>query len=380
MDILPCNSAPVAQSSPFLSLPAFLRKRIYLYAGLVSDYDHPIDLNFGDLACDPGDEPFQISYNLLLTCRIFYNDVQPIIYSTNEFYIRYRDMDDLESLQNLSPKTLALLTRLTIYLESCGDGFSHEEKGHAPLDLLLDGSSQEVLLNWQEAASHLISHIKPLTLRLSLLCDSANIERAKKIVEPLRAVSTLANCWIRLGRKPNHHLQATAQEAAMRAIGHQYPPPSPSVFRYFDLPPEIRLNILQYTDLVTPTRNIEWSFERKFGLRYNDPGCKIPIWRQISTAGSSHICQFRECRHDRDLIAEDYCQSQHAAFSANCHCWAPPASLLMVSKAFQEDAQAIFYAKNRFVIANGVHEYREGGIQGPRENRLIDIHKGYSAP
>lgn len=39
-----------------------------------------------------------------------------------------------------------------------------------------------------------------------------------------------------------------------------------------------------------------------------------------------------------------------------CHCWAPPTSLFLVCKELQQDAQAIFYAKNRFVIVPPLEE------------------------
>jgi hypothetical protein len=77
---------PATKSSPFLSLPAVL-----LRAGLVSDAE--IDLNGGrEIHYHWGPQrPFQVSHDLLLTCRTFYTNIHPIIYSTNVFYIRYRD-------------------------------------------------------------------------------------------------------------------------------------------------------------------------------------------------------------------------------------------------------------------------------------------------
>jgi hypothetical protein len=92
---------PATKSSPFLSLPAVL-----LRAGLVSDAE--IDLNGGrEIHYHWGPQrPFQVSHDLLLTCRTFYTDIHPIIYSTNVFYIRYRDKKKLERLRIPSPDTI----------------------------------------------------------------------------------------------------------------------------------------------------------------------------------------------------------------------------------------------------------------------------------
>jgi hypothetical protein len=347
-------ATPVSKSPPFLSLPAVLRKQIYLRAGLVSDAE--IDLNGGrEIHYHWGPQrPFQVSHDLLLTCRTFYTDIHPILYSTNVFYIRYRDKENLERLRILSPDTIALLTQLTVYLnDSCHYVHPEHISNHNSVesDKPLEASCQATLFEWQRAASHIVAHVKLSTLRFFLVCDSANVETAEAVVEPLRIAPTLADCRIRLAQKPNLPLQKLAQEVSMRAIGYQYPP-AESPFRYLDLPRELRLKILQYTDLVTPLREVEWSSENKFSLRYSyqscgQNGCE---WLQPCYPASFPACQFRNCWHLGHKNAGCFCQRHHAAFSSICHCWAPPTSLFLVCKEVQQDAQATFYSKNRFVI------------------------------
>ncbi|KAI0486657.1 hypothetical protein F4859DRAFT_526887 [Xylaria cf. heliscus] len=77
-------------------------------------------------------------------------------------------------------------------------------------------------------------------------------------------------------------------------------------FRFCDLPTEVRLNILEYTDLLTPTREVRW-----------DPitGYKVqPRGRWENRA------------------------------------WQPPRALFLVSKAFYTQARKIFFKHNQIVV------------------------------
>ncbi|KAL2152143.1 hypothetical protein VTH82DRAFT_5327 [Thermothelomyces myriococcoides] len=55
------------------------------------------------------------------------------------------------------------------------------------------------------------------------------------------------------------------------------------------------------------------------------------------------------------LLRGCFCPRRHAAFSLACQCWAPPgASLFLVCRTLYEDAQYIFFSKNRFIV----HDYK----------------------
>jgi hypothetical protein len=81
-----------SHSPSFLGLPDAVRKRIYLYAGLISGWD--IDLNGRHVkyaySFQPGPN-FEKSYNLLFVCRLVYSETPSILYSTTRFFIRYND-------------------------------------------------------------------------------------------------------------------------------------------------------------------------------------------------------------------------------------------------------------------------------------------------
>lgn len=141
----------------------------------------------------------------------------------------------------------------------------------------------------------------------------------------------------------------------MQAKGYA---PAESLFWLLDLPPEIRLKVLEFTDLVTPLREVEWSSGKKFALRFS-----LQICRQIECIWSGPCypprypaCQFIKCWHLDRQNAGCFCHRHHAAFSSTCKCWAPPTSLFLVCKDLQHEAQTVFYSQNRFVIVAPLEE------------------------
>lgn len=120
---------------PFLRLPALLRNLIYAAANVLGGglqegvpvwkYRRFINLNNNGSPQDEyRREGFQVTYALLLSCRAIYEEVVPIVYSSNHFFIRYCDTDSLGALNRLSSLAVRSLRRLTVHLRtaSCGLG------------------------------------------------------------------------------------------------------------------------------------------------------------------------------------------------------------------------------------------------------------------
>ena len=204
--------------------------------------------------------------------------------------------------------------------------------------------NQAILREWQSTASHIIAHIKPCALQLYFVCDVEDLEAAKLAVEPLLTARTLANCAIRLSRQPDPLIRDLARKTAIQAIGHPLNQLE-SPFRLLDLPQELRRQILEYTDLVAPLCEVEWNLASSFYLRYS-------TWR----CGGSwdcppdlhYACQFRNCWEYS--TSGCFCRRYHAAFSSQCNCWSPPTPLFLACRALLEDARAVFFMRNRFVI------------------------------
>jgi hypothetical protein len=286
----------------------------------------------------PGPD-FENFYNLLFVCRLVYSEASSILYSTNRFFIRYnnaesvraRDMHSrarwpnkiipdsslgLGGLKALTASSLGHLSHLTVHLnisyclhgESC-DRFRlqrDDDYHRLRIDPPLRKPSREVISEWQTAAHHLKSSISPSRLRLYFVCDSDGSETAAQLVQPFRNLPTLVDCRIRLARHYDPHLSEIAKEAAMRSMGYLAPSgyaTSTSSFRFFDLPHEIRHQILEYTDLVTPICEVEWNPKNKFKLRFSRASCYD--WEQNWLLGSRicdpnlfPACQFRDCWHN----------------------------------------------------------------------------------
>jgi hypothetical protein len=112
---------------------------------------------------------------------------------------------------------------------------------------------------------YLIPRIEPKKLKLYLVCDSADIQSTGDIAGPLLQLPPLKDCTIRFGRihcrsyskETKRQFQQLAANTAIWLTGRLNVQP----FRFLDLPQEIQLKILGFTDLVTPY-DIQWIGKR----------------------------------------------------------------------------------------------------------------------
>ena len=277
-----------------------------------------------------------------------------ILYSTNRFFIRYKGSRSLRLLRNLTQDALSSLVHLRVHLnatscemgEPCCTIYPGRSRSRQQDKPLVSSSrlAQAIIREWRNTVSHIIAHVKSSTLQLHLVCDVEDLETATRVVEPLLSTRTLASCAIRLGRQPDRRIQDLAYKTTIQAVG--YPSdPSESPFRFLDLPQELRRQILEYTDLITPLCEVEWNPGDGFCIRYSTWGCR-GSWD--CPPHLHHSCQFRNCWQYSQSGC--FCRSLYAAFSFQCHCWSPPTALFLVCKSLLKDAQAIFFMRNRFVI------------------------------
>ncbi|KAK4097978.1 hypothetical protein N658DRAFT_518265 [Parathielavia hyrcaniae] len=214
-------------------------------------------------------------------------------------------------------------------------------------------------------------------LALSLVFDvdpqhPLALHLAESILAPLflHPRSHLSECRIRLAKTPDGGpLQQLAQDAAVYACGL---PPVPyaassATATLASLPRELRVRILEYTDLVAPRRQVAWSRQDcAYVLLRLRRGVEPPY------ANLDHLydAKFFECYRARPQGC--FCRRRHAAFSSHCTCWAPPGpSLFLVCRALSQDAQYVFFSRNRFII----HDYKTWPVW-----RLPDSPEGNSYP
>lgn len=115
-------------------------------------------------------------------------------------------------------------------------------------------------------------------------------------------------------------------------------------FRFLDLPRELQYEILEYTDLVTPCREITWNPKKRFYLHYRFED------REFTNCPPEdhYTCHFRNCY--QLLNNGCFCYRYHAVPSTICNCWCPPTPLFLVSKSLQHLARTILFSKNRFIV------------------------------
>ncbi|KAK3900208.1 hypothetical protein C8A05DRAFT_17459 [Staphylotrichum tortipilum] len=395
------------------SLPGLLRlepdtrRLIYEHAGMASrlTFDGqsvPALYNLGNPSSftewreASGPEGFQTFHGLLLTCRTIYTEASALLYSANWFIIHYPPRRTLAALRALTPHALAHLTHLKIVLNQSS---YNQDRGNevAPGCCGADAEGEQipcrddwhrvtyydsplyesgvlctlVSSEWSATAAHLAAHIVPGQLELSLVYDIAHgdLEAAQLILDSLRQLPPLKDCHLRLCGTRDPGLQQLAQEAVLRARGITPPEPpglpsraaTPSSHaplpHLLMLPPELRLRILEYTDLVTPWKEVYWSRLSRYGI--TRARCEEQLSGNKCPQEFHGGCQFAQCR-DRTPWPHPsigcFCRRTHTAASSACRCWAPPTALLLVCKTLYSEANRVLYSKNRFVIIDSRSE------------------------
>lgn len=288
---------------------------------------------------------------LLGVCRTIYRETFEMLYRENRFRICQTQRRGLTPLRQVSPRAVALLRTLSIRLNRCccfGDGPCELESLHpdvysfcrschggcrggddAPLYLPCEAVAlshqHDLLTTWREVVGYLAQNIQPGKLRLSVICDCTDEATAELITQPLLALPTLAACDIRLGRYPRTVQADISQSIALALIGQ---PPQQKPFPFLRLPAELRMRVLQYTQLVHPNGTVKW-------------------WH-VTSSTSGSCCDTCTCTLDACC-----CYTQHGAFSTldtRCSCWTTPTSLFLVSRQFYNDGMHIFFSYNTFQI------------------------------
>lgn len=152
---------------------------------------------------------------------------------------------------------------------------------------------------------------------------------------------------------------------------------------------ELKLKILEYTDLVTPLNRVTWNKCEGYALDqircfvvpnngppYNEachPEAHLTCSTPVNCSKCSHLfpspvhpravpgcsqcvhwaCQFLDCRgkvEEWPLISPSFCSRPYAAYTPNCTCWMPPTALFLVSRAFTGLSRRVLLSQNKFTI------------------------------
>ena len=373
---------------PLLRVPPLVRQRIYRFVGVASWNGCPYAFDLHGrktMIPSPG-----IFHGLLLSCREIHDEAAALLYSANRFRLHYTYSGflGLEPLLALTAPALSSLAALKIVLKQAS---CHQQpREHDELDCCLDGMggstcgkynhdyqhqlpllspvpegdddplavAQALLDEWHAAASHLSSHIPSRHLELSLVCDidpqhEKAVDIAKSVLEPLRLLPTLRSCHIRLSKTPDPRLQQVAEDAVLHSCGIAIPylKPTSTKVTFVTLPRELRLRILQFTGLVTPSKEVLW---RRRDCKYVWSNRRSHCSRKVQSPCQFSDCWYCICAPNR-LSVGCFCRRRHAAFSATCTCWTPPGpALFLVCRTLHQDAQLVFFSGNRFIVHDGL--------------------------
>ncbi|KAK4139495.1 uncharacterized protein C8A04DRAFT_33001 [Dichotomopilus funicola] len=346
-------------------------------------------------------EDFQTFHGLLLSCRTLYAEISALLYSfysSNRFLLHYHapSYSLLAPLRTVRPQAVRHLAHLKVVLNqaSCHDPYHNSDREccwdrslrtpqcveHGAWythDLPLNAANTAVITalarEWNAAAAYLASQLatNPGRLELALVCDvqAGDVDTAQQVVlsslEPL--LPLLKDCHVRLCHKPDPVLQRLALETVARVGWRQQPQPldSSTSHRYqskrslLALPPEIRLRILEYTDLVAPFCELYWSRDTR-RLTFNRGR-----WHGHCPSTLKHGYQFLRC--SESALGEQnvgcFCRIRHAAASSLsksfpsyvCRCWGgPPTALFLVCRTLSDEALRVWYGRNRIIVFDGV--------------------------
>ena len=399
-----------------LRLSPDTRQRIYWHAGLghghrfcgeypVWSYPAAVCYNLdGGNGPKPGWSGYYLYFHgLFLSCRAIHDEAVALLYSTNHFIIRYQPRRSLASLRALTPPALAHLATLRVVLNQVAcheqqDGYEgqgdccmdrrwpiggpwpvsscphehHKECHDLPLAQPEGLPGGETLFNeWHTTLASLAPHITPGTLDLAIVCDvrpdDEGVASARVLLASLRVLPRLKNCHIRLCAMRHPQLEELAHEAALQARGIRTPasntaalspPIATGSSHLLLLPAELRLRILEYTDLITPWKEVYWSRGQR-GYWTSTVPCMPLEGRGDCPPEYHHGCRFVQCAESEwpQPSIGCFCRRFHAASSSICRCWVAPTPLFLICRTLSRDACLTFYTGNRFLVVDSPSPY-----------------------
>ncbi|KAH7381236.1 hypothetical protein DE146DRAFT_279556 [Phaeosphaeria sp. MPI-PUGE-AT-0046c] len=322
-----------------------------------------------------------------LVCRDVHREVETYIHSTSIFRVCLGQPLGFSRLERMSETALSHLTKLTIRLDQTRYEVQDDPWGPNPPEHidLSKRWSKKILRDWMRKLDLLVRTLRPQTLRLNVIFRARALRDAKAILEPLVRLPLLRGCGICVDLYGQNRFwkkevlqysqiecwqlaRADTDETDISRLAQHIIKKVTMVestisvpFRYPDLPQEIRLSILGYTNLISPDA-VRWR-PRNRGLqgppcRYcDDAGNPVMIDNmdfccRISNNDFENTMQFRCCEQcsPNDDSGICYCSSRPAVWSSSCACHHYRHTLFWVSRQVRYDALAVYYQSNKIFV------------------------------
>ena len=334
---------------------------------------------------------------LLDVCRVVSDEVGYLFYSKNHFNIISVDLGRFSGLVSLKPRVLSWLSSLSISLCLCtctADTRGSRPRSCCTHDVGKDRSKdigipgQEKLLQhavvryqsremkeWKLLCRHLALYITPHQLKLWVEVDAMNldIETAKDFMLAMMQLPVLRESGIYFRHQPYlDEFQELARNTALKLTGRSFDALN-SPFRFLDLPREIQLHILRYTDLVI-NKDIAWCPDSDYeGPRVFDVSSLV--WEDDwNTDTEAYRYESKCCEKCSDIKGNCFCRSLDGAYSTSCTCWWMPMPIFLVSRQMREDATTIFFSLNNFLILPPLESFSPGS----RHTQPLEILRFFS--
>ena len=298
-----------------------------------------------DCSCDP------LPVSLLRVCRLFYEEIIPQLYGRNKLQTLLHNGTTFGPLPSLAPSAIAslhsLLIRINCWpcpaghntaLSRCRVCGTRAEEGD---ETLSKSQSVNVVRSWEAACAHLAVFLPPDQLRLTFICDTADLATAKEVTSPLRLLPTLKKCDIRLGRQPDYARRQLARQIVTKKTGGFAPR---GAFDFNRLPQEIRLQILSFTHLC-PGGNFSQGGQDIYFEKNTEASSNAP---KVLQGGCCHRCN--------SSMNNCCCPVSYAAWSEDCVCRLHPFELFLVSRQMYQEARFVFFSKNCFKFCHGPYQ------------------------
>ena len=310
----------------------------------------------GEVECSLPPLPLQLLY----VCRFMHDEVEKLLYSENRFFITRRNTGGLESLLSLSLAAIRHLSHLTIRVNiAYCQGHCCNDRGRGPeyetfcpslfkhmFDTPLSNGSDEerhTISQWQKICIRLASTL-PNQLALYVICDCHDLETAEMIVESLSSLPKLRDCALRLATDRHSQLHHLAKKTVYSLTGQLQPRSAP--FRFLDLPKEIQLRILSYTNLVSGEFS-EWgnNFAKYIGNRF---------FRSTWGTCAESLDSFTQQGYGGlgTPLPHCFCSQGHSAFWFQYRCEDDHSRYFLVSRYFKDVAELVYYDTSRFLISS----------------------------
>ena len=307
------------RKSTISSIPELLKATYQVYDCRFSAYGPPetfvIAGQLRDFECYCETLPLQ----LLFLCRAIHYEVVPILYGQNVLKAEWLS-GGREAFQSLSLLAQRSIRSLQIFL-----GWPRRARYESP----------RPLKQLEELFSIISEGCTIDKLHMTLDCDVSNMARSGPNSQFLALLPKFKSFAIRFDKMLQPWSKLSKDVVAVA-------PSDPQLynrgFPFMKLPPELRHQVLRYSDLVVKPSPHRWVDgvvvgDGEFTIHLTD------VWRGRccgTCSTSSAIC----C-----------CPLLVAGFSQTCTCYTLPRNFLSVSHEFAKDAREVLFRNNRFIFS-----------------------------